>query len=404
MNTTITVQLRTGTLQVTAHAGDLALTDLLGFASRINSPRGFLLVSKVLGKHYPVTPATMAYTYQLLSEKILATGFDAPALWIGMAETATGLGYGVYEAALATGMASGLFMQTTRYHLAGYDALDFVEAHSHAADFYLYWPTQAAHRHHFSQARRLVLIDDEISTGATFARLIQAYRAANPALEEVIIASLVNFASAAHRQAAMQAAGVPIRWVSLLEGQWRFTPASPQPTGHHDPDLRSTGDGHCKRHLIAWPGRTGLDQAITLSASTLTELTPFLPATGDSRPVLVLGTGECNAPAFLLGRALDHSGHAVIIQATTRSPIYVEGAIVSKLRFTDNYQEAIHNYLYNVDPERYARVIVCHETPLVPGKDTHELDFIGALQHLNAISAQVSYQQGHAQFSFHRPG
>jgi len=36
-----------------------------------------------------------------------------------MAETATGLGYGVFESACHAGVQNALFIQTTRYHLAG---------------------------------------------------------------------------------------------------------------------------------------------------------------------------------------------------------------------------------------------------------------------------------------------
>jgi hypothetical protein len=398
------VGLRTGRLHIITEPGRVPLHRLLGFASRINSKRGFLLVSKVLGKHYPVLPRTMAWSYRALARKLLdQTDFSAPSLWVGMAETATGLGYGVFESAYNLGVRGALFMQTTRYHLAGGDRLAFIEEHSHATDFFLYYPQHEQDRATFLNARQLVLIDDEISTGATFSRLIAAYRAVNPRLEKVFIVSLVNFASPEHRHRLEASAGIPVQWVSLLAGQLRFDPVDTDQEQFRDKTINVAGNGLCKRDLLAWPGRLGMDRPISFSDLNVAGLLAFLPAEPDRRPVLVLGTGECNPPAFLLGRSLERLGYRVIVQATTRSPIFPEGAIASRIQFTDNYQDDIDNFLYNVNADDFRLIVVCHETPLVPGKTPRSLDFIGLMKQLNAVSAQFSYQDKNAELHFHRP-
>jgi hypothetical protein len=398
------VGLRTGRLHIITEPGRVPLHRLLGFASRINSKRGFLLVSKVLGKHYPVLPRTMAWSYRALARKLLdQTDFSAPSLWVGMAETATGLGYGVFESAYNLGVRGALFMQTTRYHLAGGDRLAFIEEHSHATDFFLYYPRHEQDRVTFLNARQLVLIDDEISTGATFSRLIAAYRAVNPRLEKVFIVSLVNFASPEHRHRLEASAGIPVQWVSLLAGQLRFDPVDTDQEQFRDKTINVAGNGLCKRDLLAWPGRLGMDRPISFSDLNVAGLLAFLPAEPDRRPVLVLGTGECNPPAFLLGRSLERLGYRVIVQATTRSPIFPEGAIASRIQFTDNYQDDIDNFLYNVNADDFRLIVVCHETPLVPGKTPRGLDFIGLMKQLNAVSAQFSYQDKNAELHFHRP-
>jgi hypothetical protein len=46
----------------------------------------------------------------------------------------------------------------------------------------------------------LILIDDEISTGNTFANLINAYKKINPHLQKVIVMSLLNVSSESSRQ------------------------------------------------------------------------------------------------------------------------------------------------------------------------------------------------------------
>ncbi|WP_020158541.1 phosphoribosyltransferase domain-containing protein [Methylobacter marinus] len=400
------VELRTGELHITTEPGRVPLHRLLGFASRINSKRGFLLVSKVLGKHYPVSPRTMAWSYRALARSLSAgNDFSAPSLWVGMAETATGLGYGVFEAAYALGVRDALFMQTTRYHLAGGDRLEFTEDHSHATDFFLYYPGHEKDRTKFLGARQLVLIDDEISTGATFARLIAAYRAVNPRLEKVIIVSLVNFASPEHRHRLEASAGIPVQWVNLLAGQLRFEPVDTNPEQFRDQTINVAGNGLCKRDLLAWPGRLGMGRPVRFSDLNIAGLLAFLPDGADSRPILVLGTGECNPPAYLLGRSLERLGYRVTVQATTRSPIFPEGAIKSRLRFTDNYQDDIDNFLYNVNPGDFRLIVFCHETPLVPGNTPDGLDFVGLIKQLNAVSARFSCQDNNnnAEFHFYRP-
>lgn len=136
----------------------------MGFAARISSKRKFLLVSKVLGKHYPVAPYLMAWSYRALARAVVNRGLVGTSLWLGMAETATGLGYGVFAAAYAEGVRQSLFMQTSRYQMEGVARLEFQEAHSHATDFFLYYPDTPERQQQFLHANTLVLMDDEIST------------------------------------------------------------------------------------------------------------------------------------------------------------------------------------------------------------------------------------------------
>lgn len=357
------IPLATGTLQLAVKQGHIPLNRLLGFAARVSSQRKFLLVSKILGKHYPVTPRLMRWSYRALARQVLQYGAGASSLWIGMAETATGLGYGIYAEACYQGLQNGLFMQTTRYEMAGQERLLFNEEHSHATDFFLYYPSQPSYREQFFTATSLVLIDDEISTGKTFSRLIQAYQTVNPKLEQVVIVSLVNFAAESDRFALETQAGVTVRWLCFREGVLTFDDA-------HNSDLdavtmNAASNKHCKRHLLAWQGHLGIKQPVCLTADTVIQVHAlFATADDDKRPLLVLGTGECNAPAYLLGCALENAGYCVKVQSTTRSPIHVGNAIASVCAFEDNYEDNITNYVYNLNFTQYREIILCHETPL----------------------------------------
>lgn len=390
MKKTLSIELETGVLQLDLDAGKVPINRLLGFAARVSSKRKFLFVSKVLGKHYPVSPLMMSWTYRALARQALSQSLGS-SVWIGMAETATGLGYGVFEAAHREGLTQGLFMQTTRYHLNGVERLEFDEAHSHATDFFLYYPTDETYKQHFLTAETLVLIDDEISTGRTFLRLINAYQQVNPNLKQVLVVSLVNFAFASDRLHFEIEAGLSVKWIALRQGQFNFT--DKHNAAIDNISVNASSNAACKKHLIAWQGRLGMMQPVYLTANPV----PYFKSAHDLRPVLVLGTGECNAPAYLLGRELEAQGFRVKVQSTTRSPIHRGNDIQAIHRFEDNYEDSIANYLYNMNPSDYREIILCHETPL-------NAPLLKLLLDWQAISARFEQQSDtHATLHFFRP-
>lgn len=377
--------------------GSVPIHRLLGFAARVSSKRKFLLVSKVLGKHYPVSPRSMSWSYRALARPVLGSGVGRSSIWIGMAETATGLGYGVFEAARVEGVENALFIQTTRYHLDGMERLEFDEAHSHATDFFLYYPIEPEYRKLFLSAETLVLIDDEISTGRTFCRLIKAYQAVNPQLRKVLIVSLVNFAHADDRAALETEAGIDVAWIAIRQGLLRFDDCLNDAVDSIS--VNASGNGACKKHLLSWPGRLGMKSPVTLTDEDVDRLTDQFINTDELRPLIILGTGECNAPAYLLGRKLELRGFKVKVQSTTRSPIHPGNDIASVCRFEDNYQDSIANFIYNLNPDNYREIILCHETPLCEA-------LLERLHAWRAISARIELdpQSSHAKLHFFRPG
>jgi hypothetical protein len=125
----------------------------------------------------------------------------------------------------------------------------------------------------------------------------------------------------------------------------------------------------------------------------------FDSESNDIRPILVLGTGECNAPAYLLGRALEAKGFKVKVQSTTRSPIHQGNDIALVCQFEDNYDDAIPNFIYNLNPDDYRDIVLCHETPLNQA-------LIDRLHIWQAISARFELKQphsNHAKLHFFRP-
>jgi len=351
----LTQQLPTGLLEVELHEGAHELDALLGFAARANAKRGFLFVSKVLGKHWPVRPARMLAIHERLASTVPAA--PGPVLFIAMAETAVGLGQGVFEAWLrAHPGQEALFLQTTRYRVGTGPIIEFEEAHSHAPRQFLHMPAGAHEQALLKSARTIVLVDDEASTGNTFLNLTQACRRLNPQLERVHLAVLANFMGAAATAALSERFTLPATMGALVEGAYRFTPADCP----FDAAPAQRYEETAERGASTAFGRLGLARALRTPEGLARELAAGIKA---NDKVLVLGTGEFMHPSTLLGAALEGLGLDVVVQSTTRSPILTWGAVRHALGLPDNYGEGIPNFVYNVAPGQYRHVLICHETP-----------------------------------------
>lgn len=374
--TTTHIRLPSGELSLSVHGNpDWTLADLLGFGVRRNPKRGYLLVSRVLGKHVPVSPLTIRAAHRALAKQLPAD-LPGPLLFVGLAETATGLGEGVArEWAALSGRRDLTFLHTTRYRQAGELALGFEEPHSHASGHLVYRPATKEGQAHFGHARTLVLIDDELSTGTTLENLALAYRALNPGLDRVLLVSLTDLCP---RHPEIQAAlGLPVLSVSLLRGELGFVPDP----AYLPPALPPvTGNGFDKTALLATvSARSGQDA----SASPLLDAAlDALLATPPDLRVLVLGSGEFQYLPYLLALRLQRARPdlQVYSSATTRSPVTVWGQIGAALEFGDNYGDGISNFVYNVIPGEYHRVWIGHEGQARPDQKLLGLLSATALQ------------------------
>ena len=351
------VALATGHLALDIYAGSDSVDALLGFASRANRKRGFLFVSKVLGKHWPATPAAMRRVHGALAAQVAAAELPQPLVFIAMAETAIGLGQGVFEAFMTQQpQAQALFLHSTRYHLGASPLLEFAEEHSHAPQQYLHLPSAPAQQALMLGARTLVLVDDEASTGKTFVNLAQACGAINPALSHIHLATIANFVGRSQAADLAQRFGLPVTSSALLQGEFRF---AANDFAVDAPPAQGVVAEH-ESGASGLFGRLGLLRPLRLCSQRVAAISASIPL-GES--VLVLGTGEFMHMAFLLGAALEAQGHEPRVQSSTRSPILTGGAISCGMQFADNYGEGIANYLYNVTPGQYQHVLICHETP-----------------------------------------
>ncbi|MCM2388668.1 phosphoribosyltransferase [Streptomyces albipurpureus] len=171
--------------------GDERLPELLGMALRRNPKRAHLLVSNVLGKHVPQSPAVVhaaGYDLGVRVRALLGDDEASRAVVLGYAETATGLGHSV-----ADGVALAPYLHSTRRPVAGVErAGGFEESHSHATS-HLLLPEDTEL---LAGAGPLVLVDDEFSTGNTVLNTIRALHERYPRKRYVVVA-LVDLRSIA---------------------------------------------------------------------------------------------------------------------------------------------------------------------------------------------------------------
>ncbi|MFJ9346081.1 phosphoribosyltransferase [Streptomyces sp. NPDC101237] len=171
--------------------GDDGLRALLGLALRRNPKRAHLLVSNVLGKHVPQSPAVVyghGFGLGRRVRDLLGEAEAGRAVVVGYAETATGLGHSV-----ADGIGLAPYLHSTRRPVPGMTpAGGFEESHSHATS-HLLLPEDPAL---LSGDGPLVLVDDEFSTGNTILNTIRDLHARYPRKRYVVVA-LVDMRSPA---------------------------------------------------------------------------------------------------------------------------------------------------------------------------------------------------------------
>jgi hypothetical protein len=352
-NNRYTVKLKTGDLHIYSNSTDFELSQLIGFAGRYNEKRHFLFASKVLGKYIPAKPSDITQAQKKLVN-ISTFNKKGDTLFMGFAESATGLGESIYRLALNEGEVSNrsLYTHSTRqFDSKGDIAINFEETHSHAVDQVIYYPTQTSHKDIFLNADNLVLIEDEITTGNTMMNLINAYLSLNANIKTITILALVDWRSKQQIESFNKVfSKFKINTYSLISGTISFEQK------HPNLSLATTNGRDNPKTSNKTSAKYGIgDKPLSIQKAILKANNEL----NGINKVLIVGTSEFTYWSYNIAKCLEDSGIDVLLSATTRAPLKVGLDIKTKLSFSDHYGEGLEHFIYNAPSDR--KIFICYE-------------------------------------------
>lgn len=396
-------------IEVLENPLNLRVDDLFIMAARVNKKRGFLFVSRLLGKHLPLVPTQSLLTSGMLAieyyeqitgesvnekDSILNGCFsedpleiegayshlsslrlDLPEnpLIIGFAETATSLGHAFFD---CIGQAE--YIHTTREEINDFaPLLNFKEEHSHAVNQFCYIDEDR-----IQNKKPIVLIDDEMTTGKTALNIIRDIHSKFPR-EQYAVVSILDWRSDDNRERFLQLErelGVKIHTTSLLSGQILFSGETMEEAEYdYQPNHRETElsverldltpiftptpyekDGipyimETGRFGISHNHKEGVDDACAKAAA-------YLKRNRKGNKTLCLGTGEM---MYLPMKIASLMGDGVLYHSTTRSPIFpIERpgyAIQNGFSFMNPEDDSVVHYVYNIPRDEYDELFLFFE-------------------------------------------
>lgn len=336
-------------------------TLLFDVAIRPYSRRPYLLISKPAARQIPIRPSFMNSMVSLLVDQI--TDIESPVLVIGMAEGGIAPGANLHRELISRSLES-YYTCSTRMRLDKEILFQFEEAHKWALPHKIYLSTDTTI---YDRIKTIVIVEDEITTGNTTMNLLQNIVDSNrfKNLKKIIPAAFADWSQAAADKRFLGLSSS----VSLLTGSVKHKNISPNPVS---PEVYEWGKIIDNINLDKDWGR--------LTSKTVNDwlLTDFICKPGEK--ILVIGTTEYSWPPFMLADRLEKQGADVEFVIAQQNTLTIGEPIKHTFVFRDNYGLDIDNFLYNVDVEKYEKIIYCAETP----EDSIDRKLIN---HLNPILA-----------------
>ncbi len=401
-------------LLVKQNVYNIPLNNLFSLATRKNPKRSFLFVSRLLGKHIPVDPCTYQLAGRALALRLLEEVYfikdeeknqaithllmnqddcgelhrdiyanplslPEPMVFLGFAETATGLGYGMFDS--FNGDCN--YIHTTREVIPNIEnKISFSEEHSHASSHYIYNVKEQT----LKNDKTIVLVDDELTTGKTALNIIDALQK-KYARKKYVVATILDWRSEEDQRTfdiKAKELGVSIQVISLLQGQyqlsWTGTPFNDtMPIKVENANDTST-DANITYYRLDETFRGGLDYT-SVNEGGEENRSPYLMETGRfgicgknkevlhiklkdvgeslektrrGKNTLCLGMGEFIYIPMVISSWM---GRGIKYHSTTRSPIYPCNkeyyAIKNAFKFQSPEDPSITNYLYNIPVNYY---------------------------------------------------
>ena len=334
--------------------------DLVKLAKRDkNSIRPYLYVNPIQGKHIPTKPEDVLEMCQKLANIVNSTYPKDSLYVIGFAETATGV-----ASAVTSYLKNAVYYQnTTREYLGNEEYLYFTESHSHAIDQML---RAEGVEECIRKIDRIIFIDDEVTTGSTICKLIDAIKKKyNVENLKYSIVSILN-SMTQERILGLKENGIECQFLSSIPYEYnKETIIGIAFDNDRHTIVKSTAKHDIKK--IDFPSSVN-PRGIVKFADYEKEIMRFadnivyLFGANHYISVLVLGTEEFMYPTFRVGEMIKKKGIAdnVWIHSTTRSPIVASGEagypLYHRYQIRSLYDENRTTFIYNL--EQYDKVIV----------------------------------------------
>lgn len=396
-------------INVTENPFQISLDAMFSVGVSPNSKRVFLFISKLIGKHLEIHPDVLKATGYLLANRwlheeegkwicsikplieFLETQESLPqwkkeeifrnryrlkqnTLFVGFAETATGLAHAVFSA-----FDNASFIHTTREIVSRTSLLlAFEETHSHAVDHCCYLRNKKL----AEKAQHIVFIDDEITTGETVIHFIKEFHKVYPKQRYTVL-SLMDWRTEEQENKYQQVEkelGVSIRVISLIKGtlsvqkdtsfsldnpySFSSVPLTPYfqisyPVKSKISDINKHGK---EVSYLLYTGRFGLSSVVHNEVETLAKrIGTYLSKLRKGKKTLVLGMGEF---IYIPSRIASYMGEGVWYKSTTRIPIYSckerNYPVYDRIQFYDQQDETCY-FLYNIQGQGYDEVFVIIE-------------------------------------------
>lgn len=411
-------------LNIKENKCNIPVSKLFTMSARENKKRDFLFVSKVIGKHMPMLPHTLNIIGGILarlwvneregsnyyptddlvnslitlgvsnnlgnldlgeeeksietpdmvasistSQDILNTPIKLAnkTLFIGFAETATGLAQAVFQ-----NFSNAAYIHTTREKIASIEpALFFNEEHSHAVE-HLLFPYE---KDFFNKFEDIVLIDDELTTGKSALNLIKCLSG-----KSFGIISILDWRDANSYKMFADEKNIDVRVCSLIKGEIQcskskdiisdaitIVPSSTKliPCKEYVFEISESIEGYNKA-----TGRFGITSEDNLKIfKEIKSMSKALKKERTAGNCLCIGTGEF---IYLPCSISSELGDNVYFHSTTRSPVHARNIASygnkNKVTFQSPEDETITNYLYNIPHNFYEQIFFFSEKPLTEEK------------------------------------
>ena len=336
------------------------IDELVKLAKRENNKkREYLYVNPLQAKHIPSDPSETLDMCRALAEKINGRYPGERLFVIGFAETATGI-----AAATAHFLNEvSFYQQTTREKNEGEKYLFFTESHSHATEQLL---SERGLQEALKGSGRIVFIDDEVTTGNTILKLIEAIGSARP----VTIASVLNSMEEAREQELAEK-GIECICLRHIPFEYRKNDIKSicyNPLHDHDMTTDKVYDIQTESFNNAFNARNALDfRSFDESAMSLAEKICREFTGKECRSLLILGTEEFMYQGILTGAAIEKTGVSVKVHATTRSPVIASDTagypLHNRYKLRSVYDENRRTYVYNISG--YDKVFIFTDAPVL---------------------------------------